>query len=46
MREDPSEDTQPPRGSAVPATGAKPRPDKGGDPGSSRSRRREVDTSL
>ena len=33
VREDPSEDTTPTRGSAVPATGtAKPRPDKG-DPG-------------
>jgi cell division protease FtsH len=30
VREDPSEDTQtPPRGSTVPTTGAKPRPDKG-----------------
>ena len=34
VREDPSDETQhPPRGSAVPATGAKPRPDKGAEPG-------------
>ena len=34
VREDPSEDNTPPRGSAVPATGhRKPRPDKGGDTG-------------
>jgi cell division protease FtsH len=31
VREDPSDESQnPPRGSAVPSTGAKPRPDKGG----------------
>jgi cell division protease FtsH len=31
VREDPSDESQStPRGSAVPATGAKPRPDKGG----------------
>ena len=34
VREDPSEDNTPTRGSAVPATGAaKPRPDKGGNTG-------------
>jgi cell division protease FtsH len=34
VREDPSEDSHPPRGSAVPTTGAaKPRTDKGGDTG-------------
>ena len=34
VREDPSEDTSPPRGSTVPATGAgKQRPEKGGDTG-------------
>ena len=33
VREDPSEDTQPPRGSAVPSTGSKPRSGKGGEPG-------------
>ena len=32
VREDPSEDSQPPRGSAVPATGSKPRPDPGLEP--------------
>jgi cell division protease FtsH len=33
-REDPSDESQtPPRGSAVPTTGAKPRAGKGGDPG-------------
>jgi cell division protease FtsH len=34
VREDPSSDDIPkPKGSAVPATGARPRPDKGGDTG-------------
>ena len=34
VREDPSDDSQnPPRGSAVPSTGSRPRPDKGGEPG-------------
>jgi cell division protease FtsH len=33
IREDPSEDSQPPRTSPVPTTGTKPRPSKGGDPG-------------
>jgi cell division protease FtsH len=34
VREDPSDESHnTPRGSAVPATGAKPRPGKGGDPG-------------
>jgi cell division protease FtsH len=32
VREDPSEETPPPRSSAVPTTGGKPRPDKG-EPG-------------